>query len=949
VATVVDSLVVTLSIDSTGFDKGFRDAIDALNRVKVEQVKIGAAIEESGKRVAGTFTQIRNEALALFAVLLGAHGLKDFTTGLMESNVQLGRLATNLGAAPQWLSAWGMLAERAGGSTEQTAASFERIAKTLYELRNSGGGIPREVLMMQNLATTKIDWEHGPVKYFETMARVIQEANKVNPGDTYFFAKAAGFDDATYNAIIRADKALTGLIASKEKLAWSDAALTQAGKMTDAFFDLRQELSSLAGTIVEEAGPAIVDLLKWLDEMVRSNSADIKGGIVQGVKDFSGWIKTIRWDDVKNTFHDIAKGANDIANALGGVVRVSEVLIGLWAGAKVVNAGRAIGSLIGAGLGVAGAAGGAFSWLTGLGGGTASSAGGGAAAAGGIGVLSRMFALTAPLLLGGDTATPDPTDTDRKKAKAAEDAYTKEHGSFWHQMGSYFGISAGASEANGPRTDMPAGFNQGGQFGRTPPGGYNASQFLDLTVEGRTISRANPLPVMLTGPGASGPQSLWEWLFGKSDGSGSGGGGSGSTGSGDGRTWLQKLFGIGGATHHGASSTLRARGTAGGGMSTYEGVYAAAKAMGDPYPEVTAAQWALESGWGKHTSGKNNYFGQTEHGIIGQWANYDSPEDGLKAHLSKWMPKYAGAKNSDEAIDRLIASNYAHDTGYKEALQRIIKEHPVTMPDGSIAGDLSGQSTYPRKGEPLDEDAKGFIWHHTGGRGTPQSVIQTLNARGLGVQYIMDRQGRIFRALPSGSRGAHILPSEINSLSNSNTEGMEVIANDDSDVTAAQIAAAKAFAEIYSKLHPGVQYFGHGEVNPSHKMASEGLTIANAIRAGVALSISRSAPSTVPVWQRTLGSYLTGDFGGSAHAAEMPAQANKAKWWGSLSSIPNGPALSSITNNKPVTTSSTSNAMHIGEMNINAPNATDSTGIAKTIGMALSDYGFVALNDAGTF
>jgi hypothetical protein len=178
---------------------------------------------------------------------------------------------------------------------------------------------------------------------------------------------------------------------------------------------------------------------------------------------------------------------------------------------------------------------------------------------------------------------------------------------------------------------------------------------------------------------------------------------------------------------------------------------------------------------------------------------------------------------------------------------------------------------------------------------------------------------------------------------------MEVIANDDSDVTAAQIAAAKAFAEIYSKLHPGVQYFGHGEVNPSHKMASEGLTIANAIRAGVALSISRSAPSTVPVWQRTLGSYLTGDFGGSAHAAEMPAQANKAKWWGSLSSIPNGPALSSITNNKPVTTSSTSNAMHIGEMNINAPNATDSTGIAKTIGMALSDYGFVALNDAGTF
>jgi flagellum-specific peptidoglycan hydrolase FlgJ len=43
--------------------------------------------------------------------------------------------------------------------------------------------------------------------------------------------------------------------------------------------------------------------------------------------------------------------------------------------------------------------------------------------------------------------------------------------------------------------------------------------------------------------------------------------------------------------------------------NTWAGVSSAAKAAGALYPDLVAAQWALESGWGKHTSGKNNYFG----------------------------------------------------------------------------------------------------------------------------------------------------------------------------------------------------------------------------------------------------------------------------------------------------------------------------------------------------
>ena len=120
-----------------------------------------------------------------------------------------------------------------------------------------------------------------------------------------------------------------------------------------------------------------------------------------------------------------------------------------------------------------------------------------------------------------------------------------------------------------------------------------------------------------------------------------------------------------------------------------------------------------------------------------------------------------------------------------------------------------------------------FIMHHTGGRGTPKDVLNTLNQRGLGVEYIMDREGNIIPS--SGPGAANILPGwgKGAGLNNSNIVGMEVIAKDDKDVTTAQVEAAQRFIR---QNYPNTPVFGHGEVNPGHKEADEGMKITNAIR-----------------------------------------------------------------------------------------------------------------------
>jgi predicted chitinase len=150
--------------------------------------------------------------------------------------------------------------------------------------------------------------------------------------------------------------------------------------------------------------------------------------------------------------------------------------------------------------------------------------------------------------------------------------------------------------------------------------------------------------------------------------------------------------------------------------------------------------------------------------------------------------------------------------------------------------DISDESVYPRKGEPIKSN-EFFIIHHTAGLGDAHGVVRTLNTRKnkagqtikLGVQWVVDRDGTIYKTLPSNSRGAHVGASDgyrgaPPGISNSNAQGVEVIAKNDADIQMPEqgIAVLKIIKHLgYTKN----QIFGHGEVNPGHKAATEGATI----------------------------------------------------------------------------------------------------------------------------
>jgi len=125
------------------------------------------------------------------------------------------------------------------------------------------------------------------------------------------------------------------------------------------------------------------------------------------------------------------------------------------------------------------------------------------------------------------------------------------------------------------------------------------------------------------------------------------------------------------------------------GSNTWAGVKQLAADAGARYPELVAAQWALESGWGKHTSGRHNYFGlkgsgsecKTREVIDGNevfvtdgFLDFASLRECVQYLVDRWYKDYKGwkgvnnAKSREAAAQQLQSEGYATDPWYAKLL-----------------------------------------------------------------------------------------------------------------------------------------------------------------------------------------------------------------------------------------------------------------------------------------
>jgi len=128
----------------------------------------------------------------------------------------------------------------------------------------------------------------------------------------------------------------------------------------------------------------------------------------------------------------------------------------------------------------------------------------------------------------------------------------------------------------------------------------------------------------------------------------------------------------------------------------WDEIISLASQSGAKFPECVAAQWALESGWGKFTSGKNNYFGIKGKGTVKTtWEDYgygpitiqdsfkdfNTPYDCINYLITRWYKDYNGylgvnrAYTREECARLLKSEGYATDPSYSTKLIKLMNSN----------------------------------------------------------------------------------------------------------------------------------------------------------------------------------------------------------------------------------------------------------------------------------
>jgi hypothetical protein len=127
------------------------------------------------------------------------------------------------------------------------------------------------------------------------------------------------------------------------------------------------------------------------------------------------------------------------------------------------------------------------------------------------------------------------------------------------------------------------------------------------------------------------------------------------------------------------------------GTSGFQDVIALGQASGFQFPQVMAGMWALESGWGKYHSGKNNVFnikdfsggGTLKNGS--RWRDYgsvlESAQDFTELMKDKrYAPGLAKARTPRQALEAIAAAGYAGgESDYVDKVLRVMRGQGVNV------------------------------------------------------------------------------------------------------------------------------------------------------------------------------------------------------------------------------------------------------------------------------
>ncbi len=272
-ATIIDSLLVKLGLDSSEFEAKKSKVDKGLKDTGAEADKTGAKLKKSGKDGAEGFENVAKSAAKFLALIGGTMAVKRFIENQIEANAALDRFAQNLDQSANSISAWGNAAELAGGSGEGLQGTMDMLSKSQTELQLTGqsGLIPYFSALGVSLADTQ--GKARPVN--ELLLDLSDRFSKMDRTTANNMGRMMGIDQGTMQLLLKGRSEVELMIArQKEYGAVTKKQAEEASRLRNAMVASRQSFEAFGRELLSAATPALEKMFAVFSEFwewVREN------------------------------------------------------------------------------------------------------------------------------------------------------------------------------------------------------------------------------------------------------------------------------------------------------------------------------------------------------------------------------------------------------------------------------------------------------------------------------------------------------------------------------------------------------------------------------------------------------------------------------------------------------------------------------------------------------
>ncbi len=277
-ATIIDSLLVKLGLDSSEFNAGKNKVDKGLKDTGSEADKTGAKLKKTGKDGAEGFANVAASAAKFLALIGGTMAIKRFIEQTVESNAALDRLSKNLQETVSTISAWSNSAELAGGSAEGLQGTLDMLSKSQTELMLTGQSqlIPYFSALGVSIADASGKARSGG----DVLLDLSDRFSKMDRTTANNMGRMMGIDQGTMNLLLKGRSEVELLVKrQKEYGAVTKQQAEESSRLKLAMTESRQSFEAFGRLLLSAATPAILkffNLLSDLGTWVKENKGFIQ-------------------------------------------------------------------------------------------------------------------------------------------------------------------------------------------------------------------------------------------------------------------------------------------------------------------------------------------------------------------------------------------------------------------------------------------------------------------------------------------------------------------------------------------------------------------------------------------------------------------------------------------------------------------------------------------------